>query len=382
MHTPDIRLPADLLPADGRFGCGPSKVRQSASTPWPRPPRPTWAPATGHDREVDGRTAARRPHRPLPAPRRVRGGSATAAPPCSGTPPRSASSSAAASTSVRRVLVLVRGRGRGRAPPRTTPRSSSRAGHPPLARATAEVDVYALTHNETSTGVACPSAARPARRRRRPGARRRHLGRRRHADRPGRVRRLLLRPPEVLRGRRRAVAGPPVARRRRAGRADQGRRTLDPALLDLRPRPRELPPRPDLQHPGAGHASSSWSSRSSGCWPTAASSGPAARREQSSALLYAWAEARRTPRRSCPTRPSAPRWWPRSTSTRGRRQHGGDGAAGQRHRRHRELPQAWAATSSASLCSPPSTPSDMASSPAIDHVVGELLTQPSLTESS
>ncbi len=26
----DIRIPADLLPADGRFGCGPSKVRQSA----------------------------------------------------------------------------------------------------------------------------------------------------------------------------------------------------------------------------------------------------------------------------------------------------------------------------------------------------------------
>jgi phosphoserine aminotransferase len=25
--TPDIRIPADLLPADGRFGCGPSKIR-------------------------------------------------------------------------------------------------------------------------------------------------------------------------------------------------------------------------------------------------------------------------------------------------------------------------------------------------------------------
>jgi phosphoserine aminotransferase len=28
--TPDITLPADLLPRDGRFGCGPSKVRQDA----------------------------------------------------------------------------------------------------------------------------------------------------------------------------------------------------------------------------------------------------------------------------------------------------------------------------------------------------------------
>jgi phosphoserine aminotransferase len=28
--TPDIRLPADLLPSDGRFGCGPSKIRPEA----------------------------------------------------------------------------------------------------------------------------------------------------------------------------------------------------------------------------------------------------------------------------------------------------------------------------------------------------------------
>lgn len=30
MTTPDIRIPADLLPADGRFGSGPSKVRREA----------------------------------------------------------------------------------------------------------------------------------------------------------------------------------------------------------------------------------------------------------------------------------------------------------------------------------------------------------------
>ncbi|HUQ62759.1 MAG TPA: phosphoserine transaminase, partial [Acidimicrobiales bacterium] len=29
-EIPDIRLPADLLPSDGRFGSGPSKVRQDA----------------------------------------------------------------------------------------------------------------------------------------------------------------------------------------------------------------------------------------------------------------------------------------------------------------------------------------------------------------
>ena len=27
MTTPELKLPANLLPADGRFGCGPSKVR-------------------------------------------------------------------------------------------------------------------------------------------------------------------------------------------------------------------------------------------------------------------------------------------------------------------------------------------------------------------
>ena len=30
MSTPDIRIPTDLLPRDGRFGCGPSKVRPEA----------------------------------------------------------------------------------------------------------------------------------------------------------------------------------------------------------------------------------------------------------------------------------------------------------------------------------------------------------------
>ena len=29
-HPPQIRIPDDLLPGDGRFGCGPSKVRPEA----------------------------------------------------------------------------------------------------------------------------------------------------------------------------------------------------------------------------------------------------------------------------------------------------------------------------------------------------------------
>jgi hypothetical protein len=75
------------------------------------------------------------------------------------------------------------------------------------------VDTYALTHNETSTGVAMEITQ--ARRRpgsfltvgrREPRPRRRDLRRRRAAGRPEPVRRLLLRAPEGLRLRRRALA--------------------------------------------------------------------------------------------------------------------------------------------------------------------------------
>ena len=79
-----------------------------------------------------------------------------------------------------------------------------------------------------------PESARPAGRRRWPGRRRRHLRGRRAAGRPGGVRRLLLRPPEVLRLRRRAVGGPALARRASSGSATiaaTGRWV--PASLDL-----------------------------------------------------------------------------------------------------------------------------------------------------
>ena len=35
-----IRIPTELLPADGRFGAGPSKVRQAQVDAWPRSGRP------------------------------------------------------------------------------------------------------------------------------------------------------------------------------------------------------------------------------------------------------------------------------------------------------------------------------------------------------
>jgi hypothetical protein len=34
-----VTLPREILPADGRFGCGPSKIRPSSSLPWRAPVR-------------------------------------------------------------------------------------------------------------------------------------------------------------------------------------------------------------------------------------------------------------------------------------------------------------------------------------------------------
>ena len=44
-----LTIPAELKPADGRFGCGPSKVRPEALTRLGEAPR-RWAPRTGRSR--------------------------------------------------------------------------------------------------------------------------------------------------------------------------------------------------------------------------------------------------------------------------------------------------------------------------------------------
>ena len=136
---------------------------------------------------------------------------------------------------LRRVLVEVRRRPPTPAPHLDAPDDHRAASPAPTRRRppTSGVDVYALTHNETSTGVMM--ALQPAGRRDGARRRRRHVGRRRAAVVPGRGRRLLLRPAEVLRLRRRAVAGaaarpPRVERIERI--AASGR--WMPASLDLR----------------------------------------------------------------------------------------------------------------------------------------------------
>ena len=96
-----LRIPPHLLPADGRFGCGPSKVRpeqiEAVVAAGRDRPRHVAPPGAG---EAPGR---RRPRRSASScsgcPTAGRSCSATAARRCSGTSPRSASSSGAASTS-------------------------------------------------------------------------------------------------------------------------------------------------------------------------------------------------------------------------------------------------------------------------------------------
>ena len=84
--------------------------------------------------------------------------------------------------------------------------------------------------------------------------------------RPTEVDVLLLRAAEVLRLRRRAVAGA-AARRPRVERIERiaasGRWV--PALARPADRPRQQPRRPDLQHPGAGHAVPARPAAASGC---------------------------------------------------------------------------------------------------------------------
>ena len=99
-HTPQIRVPDDLLPGDGRFGCGPSKVRPEAVAALAEVSR-SWL-GTSHRQAPVKRVVGRIREglRTLFAfPQAGRSCSATAARRCSGTSPPSGSSSTRASTS-------------------------------------------------------------------------------------------------------------------------------------------------------------------------------------------------------------------------------------------------------------------------------------------
>ena len=221
-----ITIPADLLPADGRFGSGPSQG----------PPGPGRGP--DHDRphgagHLAPPGAGARPRRrrsvracttSSPCPTVTRSCSATVEPPRSGTSPPSAWCATGPSTSP-----SVSSRASSRTVTKNAPFLGDSTiikgepGTPPRRRAPRPASTS--TPGRTTrprTGVMAPVHAGRRRRRRRPRAHRRHLGRRRPAGRRHPDRRLLLRAAEVVRLRRWPLAGrcspPPPSRGSRRSR--------------------------------------------------------------------------------------------------------------------------------------------------------------------
>ena len=262
---PDVTIPSDLLPADGRFGCGPSKVRPEQV-----------AYLAGAGAALLGTSHRQAPVKNLVG--RVRSGLAD--------------------------LFRLPGRLRGRHRQRRLDRVLGCGGASRLIEKRSEnlvfgefggkfaaaaktpwleaphvieapggsrsevevvegVDVYAWPHNETSTGVMAP-VRRVARRRRRADRHRRDERRGRRRLRRSRGRRLLLRPAEELRLRRRPVVRPVLPRRPRARRAHRRERPLHPRVPQHQERGRQLAPQPDAQHPGDRHPRCCSRTRSSG----------------------------------------------------------------------------------------------------------------------
>ena len=148
----------------------------------------------------------------------------------------------------------------------------------------------AWAHNETSTGVMV-AVERPAGRRRRAGPDRRHLGRRRPAGRRRRGRRLLLRPAEGLRRRRRPLAGAAQPGRDRPDRGARRRRAAAGSRPSSRCRRRSTTrarSRPTTRRRWRPCCCSP--TRSSGCSATAASTGACGAPPTPPAHLYGWAE--------------------------------------------------------------------------------------------
>ena len=321
-------IPDELKPADGRFGCGPSKVRPEALARLAGDGRG----ADGHLAPPEARQGARRrdPRRAaravLRCPTATRSRSATAARPPSGTPPPSAWSSAARCTSTfGEFSAEVRHR-HERARRSWTTRSIVAGRRPatrPTRRAPAPVgrragdDVIAWAHNETSTGV---MVARAAARRRAGDA----LVLIDATSGAGglpvdvvRGRRLLLRAAEGLRRRRRAVDRAAQPRRAGADRARSTRlRALDPGVPLAADGARELASRtrrttrPRVATLFLLADQIRWMLDGGGLdWCVART------RAVLGAPLRLGASAPPTRRRSSPTPPSARSSWARSTST-------------------------------------------------------------------
>ena len=156
----DIRIPASLLPSDGRFGCGPSKVRPHAVSALTAAASAYLG--TSH-RQAGVRSVVGR----------LRAGLASLFELPEGYEVVLGNGGATAFWDVATFCLIGRrsqhlsfgefsskfAAAADAAPHLESPEViSSRAGTHPLPEARADVDLYALTHNETSTGVAMPIA--------------------------------------------------------------------------------------------------------------------------------------------------------------------------------------------------------------------------------
>ena len=225
--TDAISIPADLKPADGRFGAGPSKIQTSHLDAL----------------AATGTTLMGTSHRQAPVRglvRRVQEGLATFFDLPDGYEVVLGNGGATAfwdvasyglirreepAPLVRRVLVEVRRCGDGGAVAGGADRRHQRAGDAPRARRRGGCGrLRVATQRDLDHGDGSRTPGRRGRRRR-ADADRRHLRRWWAAGRPDRGRRLLPRPPEVVRLRRRSLRRPDVAggagpggrRSRRAG---------------------------------------------------------------------------------------------------------------------------------------------------------------------
>ncbi len=261
-------IPDELKPADGRFGCGPSKVRPQAL-----------AQLASEGAKVMGTSHRQKPVKALVGEIRAGLRELFAAPDgyevALGNGGATAFWDAAAFGLIeRRALHLSYGEFSSKfaavtkgapfleepvvvsADPGDAPDPADTGAR----AAEAQADAITWAHNETSTGVMVP-VQRPgggsdgaAGGGGAAGADRRHLRRRRPAGRHHRGRRLLLRPAEGVRLRRRPVDRDPESRRAGAHCARRCLGALDPGLPVAEHRARELAQRSDLQHAGGRDA--------------------------------------------------------------------------------------------------------------------------------
>ena len=291
--TPELQLPPELIPGDGRFGAGPSKVRSEAVAALAEA-APDFL-GTSHRRPAV-RSVFHRVREGISSLFSLPDGYEVL---FSNGGTTSFWDAAAFGLIEHRSQHLVFGEFSSKfasitrkAPHLDDPEViESATGTHPLPEFSAEVDAYCFPHNETSTGVMLDprrpegATAGPAR------ARRRDVRRGWAALRSRAERRLLLRTAEVLRQRRRPVARGLLTGGDRAHREDQ-RAPIAGCHRASTSASRSSSPartRPTTRRPS--RPSSCSRTRSSGCSTRAAWSGARTRCDQSADILYGWAEA-------------------------------------------------------------------------------------------